>query len=306
MRPTTHPSFLLALLACLFCGLAAMPASADIFIVDCDMDFPYDYDNIQAAVIASIGGGPDTIVVRPCIYNESVTIPVGAEGLHIIAAEVEDTGLLGAGPSGVGAAWSSPRPMVDGVSGFCMRVEVPDVSIQGLHLIDCGSEGLVANSNADRLRVHDTVISSFDGFGIQVLGAEAPSLTSNWIYQVGLDGIRLQGVSRAFVADSSIQGAFGSGAAGIRIGGGSQDAQILRNEVYGSWGPGIHDLNASNSRIERNTALGNCTGISGPPCYCNEILVDGSSINADVAGNDVGPLGISLCGILGEAEENND
>ena len=303
MRPKLSPiPVLLLLLAAL--GLGAAPAAATIFIVDCEADFPFDFTTISAAVTAA--GTNDTIVVRPCSYNETVDIPATKNGLHVLAAEVEDTGLLGAGPSGVGATWSSPRPIVSGVSSYCMSVDAQDVSIQGLYLINCDGAGLIATNNADRLRVHDTVISSFDGVGVRVDGAESPSLTSLWIYQVADYGIRLQGVNRAFVADSSIQGIFGFGGTGIWIGGGSVRSQILRNEIYGSWGPGIHDRNAMRSRIERNTALGNCTGMLSPSCDCNQILVAGPSVNADVAGNDVGATGISLCATSAEAAENND
>lgn len=328
MRPT-RPQFpisirlpILALLACLLGVLAAMPASADIFIVDCPPavpDYMTYFPTISEAVTAALGGGPDTIVVRPCTYPETIDIPMGASGLHIIAAEVEDTGLLGAGTSGVGSGWPGPRPIVDG-SGDpyqpCIWVDAERVSIQGLELIQCGGSsggwGILASSNSKLLKVHDTVIRSLLGPGIEVVGADAPSLTSNIIAQVFAYGIRLHGVTDALVADNQVSGNSLSGAAGILISGGSENVLVQRNDVQASQGPGIHVQDAYYPRILRNTAVGNCVSMpfpASPSCGCDQILSEGGTLDIDVAGNDsddpgTGDDGISLCSMLPDEEEN--
>ena len=317
-----RPTAFLCMLTLLTLASWAGSASAAIFIVDCDegpdVD-PWTHATISAAVNEAVSNGPlpDTIVVRPCVYTENVYIPAGAAGLHILAAEeVGPEEVLGAEQAGVGMTPSDPRPLVDGSGGFpfpsCFTVDAERVSIQGLELANCGNDvgggsGVLALNNSKLLRLHDMEIRSLNGNGIEVQGADAPTLTSNWIYQVGQHGIRLHGVTDGHVADNVINGTSGSGAAGILINGGSEDVHVLNNEVHYAWGPGIHDRNAVRTRIERNTALDNCVGMLSPTCDCDQILVGSATLLTDVAGNDADTLGndgISLCSSSAEEKEN--
>ncbi len=317
-----RPTFLFFMLTLLVLAMWTGPASAEIFIVDCDegpdVD-PWTHTTISAAVNAAATNDllPDTIVVRPCVYAENVYIPAEAAGLHILAAEeVGPEEVLGAEQAGVGMTPSDPRPLVDGSGGFpfpsCFTVDAERVSIQGLELANCGNEvgggsGVLALNNSKLLRLHDMEIRSLNGNGVEVQGADAPTLTSNWIYQVQQHGIFLHGVTDAYVADNVINGTSALGSAGILINGGSEDVHILNNEVHYAWGPGIHDRNAVRTRIERNTALDNCNGMLSPTCECDEILVGPATLLTDVAGNDADTLpndGITLCSSSAEEKEN--
>ena len=290
---------LVALLVVLFLG--ATSAHAAIITVDCDGWG--DYTTISDAIAAPPGPG-DTIVVYPCTYPENVVIDA-IDSLHLVSAKAWSAStLVGAEPSGVGAAPPAIAPIIDGGgAGSCLEItNSTRVSVTGFVLTNCLNHGIRASS-VDLLKLHANYIGGFFGMGIRISNAGAPIITSNWVRQVEKHGIRLNNVNSAVVADNTVEGTFGANAKGIFIDNGCEQTHVLRNLVQGNASSGIHDR-ATATRIERNTAQWNCA-MSGPSmCVCDQIMLATGSLDADVVGNAIGDGFDATCAVGWEEAEN--
>jgi hypothetical protein len=245
------------LLASLAVLLAAATAKADTITI------PDDYPTVQAGVDAAVTG--DTIIVRPGVYRENVTVIT----------------------SGISILGSANKSVIDGAYlGLSLTVTADDVRLQGLTFNNGGVEITGQEIEVTKCRVRasaatglqltgsgtiqTTTISYCLGTGLVVASGDSvgplTKISKNTVNHNGA-GIELSNgpfdVSRNVVANNSGDGlslSFLTGTASNTVVSGTE---IARNDLLGNEGAGlllVDDL-GSVTVIEKNDVIGNGKGM---------------------------------------------
>jgi parallel beta-helix repeat protein len=225
---------------------------------------PRDFPTIQAAVTAAQSG--DIIQVQSGTYNEQVVVTTSGLRLHAVSGVVLDgTGLTGTGILVLGASAAAPITGVE-VSGFEVRHFERGIIV-----------GFGAEVRIHRNSVHHNVdkvppVVLGDAAGIELNATRGSTVSDNLVFENGVGGIQL----RVGSADNMIRGNSISrngtqvtgnlnGRGILLTGAGTNDNQILSNEVLNNNGYGIiitRPLNPtvapiSGNRVAENRLHGN-------------------------------------------------
>jgi parallel beta-helix repeat protein len=197
---------------------------------------PRDFPTIQAAVTTAQEG--DIIQVQSGTYNENVVITTSGLRLHAAAGVVLDgTGLTGTGILVLGASTAEPITGVE-VSGF--EVRHFDRGI----IVEFGADVRIhRNSVHHNVKIPPLVLG--DAAGIELRATRGSAVSNNLVFENGAGGIHLRSLS----TDNMIRGntVYQNGAQLGNLGGrgilltgaGTNDNQILSNEVLNNYGRGI-------------------------------------------------------------------
>ena len=272
--------------------LHANPVSAAILTVNCAAG---PFFTINAAVAAAVNG--DTIMIEECAvpYNENIAI-AGFTGLHVVGVTPPSAvaaGDVGSKSAGATVAVNSLSVVSGaGLAGPCFSIEVStDVKIQNLRLDNCTLGGVRVRSSRNVLVLANRIINSLEAAGTHAINTDNLQISSNLFVFMSMEAILLEDTRLSTLADNQI---YRTGLAGIRLRDGANN-RIDNNDVRlaGTQGLVVSGLEA---RIERNSFLQN--GGAGP-----DILVENTSLDADIVGNSV-PLGINDLGVGTELANN--
>jgi len=199
---------------------------------------PRDFPTIQAAVTTAQEG--DIIQVQRGTYNEKVVITTSGLRLHAASGVVLDgTGLTGIGISVLGVSEAEPITGVE-VSGFEVRNFERGIIV-----------GFGVDVRIHRNSVHhnvDKVLPTMlgDAAGIELLTTRGSKVSDNRVFENGEGGIQLRvGSTDNMILGNTVyqngtQRTGNLGGRGILLtGAGTNDNQILSNEVLNNHGRGI-------------------------------------------------------------------
>ncbi|MHC4394498.1 MAG: outer membrane protein assembly factor BamB family protein [Planctomycetota bacterium] len=272
------------------CLFLAVPSQAEIIIVD--EDWPYDFDNIQAAIDYSTNG--DIIVVFPGTYTgpgnyeidfngKSITVQsVDPQDPYIVAATIIDCNNLGSGFSLQGQLGTNY--VIDGftiINGYTYNYNGGGIWCQGVERLGNSSTLTISNCNISN-NTASSIRGGGYGGGISVI-----------------DGIYL--INNCTINGNSVP--YDGAGGGIHCGADSDvtitNSTIFNNSVYDKGG-GIYcdqsKLTLINCAIIGNTA--NCTIIgypgsqNGGGLYCSNTLsvINNCAIIENLAGNHGGGI----------------
>jgi parallel beta-helix repeat protein len=199
---------------------------------------PRDFPTIQAAVTTAQEG--DIIQVQSGTYNENVVVTTSGLRLHAASGVVLDgTGLTGIGISVLGASDAEPITGVE-VSGFEVRNFERGIIV-----------GFGADVRIHRNSVHHNVDKILprvlgDAAGIELITTRGSKVSENLVFENGEGGIQLRvGSTDNMILGNTVhqngtQRTGDLGGRGILLtGAGTNDNQILSNEVLNNHGRGI-------------------------------------------------------------------